>query len=211
MSSPKTPSTKTAIRANVPIPLTEEAIATRFVSFSGLNDDKEHIAIVYGDPAKQDAPLVRIHSECLTGDVFGSQRCDCGEQLHEAQQIMATEGGVLLYLRQEGRGIGLYNKLDAYALQDQGIDTYKANEMLGFDHDARDFTPAIDMLKALNIHSIRLLSNNPHKADELTKMGINVVERVETGVYVNQYNAEYLKAKVEQQDHNIRLDRHDND
>lgn len=207
MPSSKAAPQNTDIRADVPVPLTDKAIATRFVSFTGLNDDKEHIAIVYGEPSKQDAPLVRIHSECLTGDVFGSQRCDCGEQLHEAQQIMATEGGVLLYLRQEGRGIGLYNKLDAYALQDQGIDTYKANEMLGFDHDSRDFTPAIDMLKALDITNIRLLSNNPHKAEDLIKLGINVVERVETGVYVNQYNAEYLKAKVEQQDHKIKLDK----
>lgn len=193
------------IRANVPVPLTEKAVPTRFVSFEGLNDAKEHIAIIYGEPAKQDEPLVRIHSECLTGDVFGSQRCDCGEQLHEAQRIMSAEGGVLLYLRQEGRGIGLYNKLDAYALQDQGIDTYKANEMLGFDHDARDFTPAIDMLKALGITKVRLLSNNPHKADELHQAGIEVTERIETGVYINQYNAEYLKAKVEQQDHKIKI------
>ena len=196
---------KTKVRANVPVPLTEAAIQTRFVSFSGFNDDKEHIAIVYGQPNDQDAPLVRIHSECLTGDVFGSQRCDCGDQLHEAQRIMAAEGGILLYLRQEGRGIGLYNKLDAYALQDQGIDTYKANEMLGFDHDSRDFSPAIDMLKALDITRVRLLSNNPHKADELVAAGIDVTERIETGVYVNQFNAEYLKAKVEQQNHRIKL------
>jgi len=118
---------------------------------------------------------------------------------------MAAEGGVLLYLRQEGRGIGLYNKLDAYALQDQGIDTYKANEMLGFAHDQRDFTPAVDMLTALGLTQIRLLSNNPHKADDLTKAGIKVTERVETGVYVNKHNASYLKAKVEQQDHKIKL------
>lgn len=197
--------TTARVRADVPVPLSEEAISTRFVSFTGFNDDKEHIAIIYGKPNEQDAPLVRIHSECLTGDVFGSQRCDCGDQLHEAQRIMAVEGGVLLYLRQEGRGIGLYNKLDAYALQDQGIDTYKANEMLGFDHDARDFSPAIDMLKALNIHRIRLLSNNPHKADDLISAGIDVAERIETGVYVNQYNADYLKAKVDQQNHKIKF------
>lgn len=205
MPTSKTDLPSANVRADVPVPLTEHAIPTRFVSFSGLNDDKEHIAIIYGEPTKQDSPLVRIHSECLTGDVFGSQRCDCGDQLHEAQRIMAAEGGVLLYLRQEGRGIGLYNKLDAYALQDQGIDTYKANEILGFDHDSRDFTPAIDMLKALGLESVRLLSNNPHKADELSKAGVTVSERVETGVYVNKFNADYLKAKVEQQDHKIDL------
>lgn len=192
-------------RAQVPIPLTEEAIETRFVSFTGLTDDKEHIAILYGVPEQLDAPLVRIHSECLTGDVFASQRCDCGEQLHEAQRLMSVEGGVLLYLRQEGRGIGLYNKLDAYALQDQGIDTYTANEMLGFPHDLRDFTPAIEMLKSLGITKIRLLTNNPHKAKELIQQGIDVVEQVVTGVYVNKHNTEYLKAKVEQQDHRIKL------
>ncbi|MEJ2043965.1 MAG: GTP cyclohydrolase II [Reinekea sp.] len=193
------------IRTEVPIPLTEKTIPTRFVSFEGLSDNKEHIAVIYGHPDQQHAPLVRIHSECLTGDVFGSQRCDCGEQLQEAQRIMSAEGGVLLYLRQEGRGIGLYNKLDAYALQDKGIDTYKANEMLGFDHDLRDFTPAIHMLNALGLHRIRLLTNNPHKAKELTAAGVEVTECVETGVYVNQHNANYLRAKVEQQQHSIKL------
>lgn len=198
------------VRANVPVPLTEHAIETRFISFAGFSDDKEHIAILYGDPTSQASPLVRIHSECLTGDVFGSQRCDCGDQLHEAQRLMSVEGGILLYLRQEGRGIGLYNKLDAYALQDKGIDTYKANEMLGFAHDMRDFQPAIDMLKSLDINSVRLLSNNPHKANDLEAAGITVSERVETGVYVNKYNADYLKAKVDQQEHRINLEDSDN-
>jgi GTP cyclohydrolase II len=119
---------------------------------------------------------------------------------------MSAEGGVLLYLRQEGRGIGLYNKLDAYALQDKGIDTYTANEILGFDHDQRDFTPAIKMLKALNLLRIRLLTNNPHKASDLVAAGIDVIECVETGVYVNQHNADYLRAKVEQQQHKINLE-----
>ncbi|MBU2864485.1 GTP cyclohydrolase II [Reinekea forsetii] len=197
------------IRANVPIPLTDQAVETKFISFSGFSDNKEHIAVLFGQPTEQDAPLVRIHSECLTGDVFGSQRCDCGEQLEEAQRLMSVEGGILLYLRQEGRGIGLYNKLDAYALQDKGIDTYKANEMLGFGHDLRDFGPAIEMLASLNVRRVRLLSNNPHKADELEQAGIEVTERVDTGVYVNKYNAGYLKAKVEQQEHRINLE--DND
>ncbi|WP_320824349.1 GTP cyclohydrolase II [Reinekea sp.] len=193
------------LRTTVPIPLTDQAIASRFVSFSGFTDGKEHIAIIYGAPEEQAAPLVRIHSECLTGDLFGSQRCDCGEQLHEAQRLMAAQGGVLLYLRQEGRGIGLYNKLDAYDLQDRGADTYEANTMLGFAHDQRDFRPAVDMLKALGLERIRLLSNNPHKADQLVAAGIDVSERVDTGVYVNQYNADYLKAKVDQQAHRIDL------
>jgi GTP cyclohydrolase II len=193
------------LRTSVPIPLTDQAIATHFVSFSGFTDGKEHIAIIYGAPEQQDAPLVRIHSECLTGDVFGSQRCDCGEQLQEAQRLMAVQGGVVLYLRQEGRGIGLYNKLDAYDLQDQGMDTYQANEQLGFDHDQRNFAPAVQMLEALGLKRIRLLSNNPHKADELLAAGIEISERVDTGVYVNRHNAGYLKAKVDQQAHRIKL------
>ena len=194
-------------RASVTIPLGEAAVSTRFVSFDHLSDHKEHIAILYGEPESQDAPLVRLHSECLTGDIFGSQRCDCGEQLHEAQRLLSEQGGILLYLRQEGRGIGLYNKLDAYALQDNGIDTYTANEMLGFAHDLRDFRPAADMLKGLGITRIRLLSNNPHKSTQLEEFGIEVVDRMETGVYVNRHNAAYLKAKVDQQAHSIRLDK----
>lgn len=193
-------------RATVTIPLGEASVPTRFVSFNALSDNKEHLAILYGTPEQDETPLVRLHSECLTGDVFGSQRCDCGEQLHEAQRLLADQGGVLLYLRQEGRGIGLYNKLDAYALQDQGIDTYTANEMLGFAHDMRDFKPAADMLKALGITRIRLLSNNPHKASQLEEFGIEVVDRQDTGVYVNRHNAAYLKAKVDQQAHSILLD-----
>lgn len=193
-------------RATVTIPLGEASVPTRFVSFNDLSDNKEHLAILYGTPEQDDTPLVRLHSECLTGDVFGSQRCDCGEQLHEAQRLLADQGGVLLYLRQEGRGIGLYNKLDAYALQDKGIDTYTANEMLGFAHDMRDFKPAAEMLLALGIKRIRLLSNNPHKASQLQDFGIDVVDRQDTGVYVNQHNAAYLKAKVDQQAHTILLD-----
>jgi len=193
-------------RATVTIPLGEASVPTRFVSFNDLSDNKEHLAILYGTPEQDDTPLVRLHSECLTGDVFGSQRCDCGEQLHEAQRLLADQGGVLLYLRQEGRGIGLYNKLDAYALQDKGIDTYTANEMLGFAHDMRDFKPAAEMLLALGIKRIRLLSNNPHKASQLQEFGIEVFDRQDTGVYVNQHNAAYLKAKVDQQAHTILLD-----
>ncbi|WP_428240133.1 GTP cyclohydrolase II [Gynuella sp.] len=193
-------------RAEVVIPLQDIAIPARFISFNGLSDQKEHIAIIFGQPEQQDAPLVRLHSECLTGDVFGSRRCDCGQQLKEAQELMAAQGGVLLYLRQEGRGIGLYNKLEAYRLQDQGIDTYAANEMLGFDHDLRDFGPAVEMLRALNITRLRLLSNNPDKARQLIERNIDVVECVPTGVYVNEHNASYLKAKVDLHKHEINLE-----
>jgi GTP cyclohydrolase II len=193
----------------VPVPTDNTSVNTRFITFSGLTDNKEHIAVIYGEPENQQSPLVRIHSECLTGDVFGSLRCDCGEQLHEAQRRMTQEGGVILYLRQEGRGIGLYNKIDAYVLQDKGIDTYEANSMLGFDHDLRDFTPAIEMLKALNISSIRLLTNNPLKTKELTEAGIAVTECINTGAYVNKFNTNYLKAKVEQKQHKIKIQKTD--
>lgn len=193
------------VRKIVPIPLSREATPARFVTFDGLSDGKEHVAVMYGEPEQQTAPMTRIHSECLTGDVFESQRCDCGEQLREAQTRLTDAGGIILYLRQEGRGIGLYNKLDAYTLQDEGADTYQANEMLGFDHDARDFGPAVEMLMALNITKIRLLSNNPRKVAELTKAGIDVVEHIETGVFLNRHNAAYLKAKVDQQQHRIAL------
>jgi len=196
---------KVAQRAEVTIPLGDKSVPARFLSFEGLSDGKEHIAIVFGDGEEQAAPLVRLHSECLTGDVFGSQRCDCGKQLEEAQKRMAQHGGILLYLRQEGRGIGLYNKLDAYQLQDEGVDTYAANEMLGFDHDLRDFSQAVEMLNAIGVKQVRLLTNNPQKANQLTEKGIDVIECVPTGVFVNTHNASYLKAKVDQHNHKIDL------
>ncbi|WP_380640053.1 GTP cyclohydrolase II [Saccharothrix lopnurensis] len=169
-------------------------------TFGGLVDGLEHLALVF--PGWQGIPLVRLHSECLTGDVFGSARCDCGPQLHEAMGVM-RDGGVILYLRQEGRGIGLYNKLDAYRLQDSGMDTFRANRELDFADDPRDYTCAAQMLSALGIDSIRLLSNNPDKAAQLRRNGVDVVERVPTGVYVNEVNRGYLRAKIEIAGHQI--------
>ncbi len=163
------------------------------------------MAVVLGDPAPGTTPLVRLHSECLTGDVFGSARCDCGPQLREAVERIAERGGVLLYLRQEGRGIGLYNKLDAYALQDQGLDTYAANTALGLPEDARDYTAAAQMLTALGITSLDLLSNNPDKADQLRGLGIDVHDRVPTGVFTTPHNVRYLRAKVLQTQHTLPL------
>ncbi|MDT4942973.1 MAG: cyclohydrolase [Pseudonocardiales bacterium] len=151
--------------------------------------------------------LVRPHSECLTGDVFGSQRCDCGPQLREAVERIAAAGGYLLYLRQEGRGIGLYDKLDAYALQDTGLDTYEANVALGHGADERDYTVAAQMLACLGTTQIALLSNNPDKAAQLTALGITVAERVPTGLYLSRANAGYLATKARRGAHVLELPR----
>ncbi len=171
-------------------------------SFYGLADDREHVAFGLGDWAtamrrKGNAPLVRLHSECLTGDVFGSQRCDCGPQLREAVERITAEGGFLLYLRQEGRGIGLYSKLEAYALQDLGMDTYEANLALGHGEDERDYTVAAQMLRALGVTRISLLSNNPDKARQLGELGVTVTECVATAVHLSPSNAKYLAAKAQ--------------
>ncbi|MFK0402943.1 GTP cyclohydrolase II [Microbacterium sp. NPDC090225] len=183
------------------------------VTFDGLVDGREHLLLGLGDwRAALDraadggpAPLVRPHSECLTGDVFGSQRCDCGPQLREAVERIADEGGFLLYLRQEGRGIGLYAKLDAYALQDSGLDTYEANVALGRGEDERDYTVAAQMLTAVGVDGIRLLSNNPDKARQLEALGIRVTEQVPTGVHLSEANTRYLEAKRDHTAHTIDL------
>ena len=186
-----------AIRTQVRVPLRLPdgyATSALVTSFSGLVDGREHLALRLGSPTA--LPLVRPHSECLTGDVFGSQRCDCGPQLREAVERIATAGGYLLYLRQEGRGIGLYEKLDAYRLQDTGLDTYEANLALGHAADERDYTVAAQMLRALGVSAVSLLSNNPDKAAQLTRLGVTVVTRVPTGVHLSEANAGYLSAKA---------------
>lgn len=183
------------------------------VTFDGLADGREHLLLGLGDWQSAlvraadggSAPLVRPHSECLTGDVFGSERCDCGPQLREAVERIATEGGFLLYLRQEGRGIGLYAKLDAYALQDAGLDTYEANVALGHGEDERDYTVAAQMLTAVGVDGIRLLSNNPDKARQLEALGIRVTEHVPTGVHLSESNTRYLEAKRDHTAHTLDL------
>ncbi|ANS66257.1 GTP cyclohydrolase II [Streptomyces lincolnensis] len=195
-------------RSRVRVPLRFHdgyAVDAELVTFHGLADGQEHVAVVLGDPAPGTTPLVRLHSECLTGDVFGSARCDCGPQLREAVERIADRGGILLYLRQEGRGIGLYNKLDAYALQDQGLDTYAANTALGLPEDARDYTAAAQMLQALGVTTLDLLSNNPDKAEQLRDLGIAVRDRVPTGVFTTAHNVRYLRAKVLQTQHTLPL------
>ena len=198
-------SKKALVRQTVRLPITDGAHNGDFMTFAGLSDAAEHIAVGLGDWRGATAPLVRVHSECLTGDVFGSQTCDCGKQLHEAIGRLAAEGGVLLYMRQEGRGIGLYNKIDAYALQARGFDTFEANRMLNFADDQREFEPAARMLEALGIARVRLLSNNPDKATQLIAHGIDVVETIATGVFENPHNRRYLETKGTKAGHRLPL------
>jgi GTP cyclohydrolase II len=174
-------------------------------TFDGLVDGQEHLALGLGRFREASVPLVRLHSECLTGDVFGSARCDCGPQLRDAVEKITKTGGYLLYLRQEGRGIGLYNKLDAYALQDQGLNTYEANEALGLPSDGRDYAAAAQILRTLGATQIHLLSNNPDKAAQLGRHGIKVRGKVPTGVFVTASNLRYLQTKVAVTGHRIAL------
>lgn len=170
--------------------------------FENNLDDKCHVAVIKGDVKDKENVLVRLHSECLTGDVLGSMRCDCGEQLAAAMKRIEEEGqGVLVYLRQEGRGIGLANKLRAYELQDQGCNTIEANEKLGFPADMRDYRIGAEILKALGVKSVRLLTNNPLKLDGLDEYGIKVVERVPVKIKANPYDKDYLQVKKEQMGH----------
>lgn len=177
--------------ARLPTPIAE------FTMHVFLADGKEHVALVLGDPAGEPAPLVRLHSECLTGDALFSLRCDCGFQLEHALQRIATEQrGVLLYLRQEGRGIGLANKIRAYALQDSGADTVEANAHLGFAADERDYSCAVAMLRELGVQSVRLMTNNPAKIRALEDAGIRVVERLPIECGRNPHNEAYLTTKA---------------
>lgn len=171
--------------------------------YSNTLDDKEHLALVAGEPNGKDDVLVRVHSECFTGDVLGSQRCDCGEQLNRAMQMIARVGvGVVVYMRQEGRGIGLAEKLRAYNLQDDGHDTVEANLLLGHDADARDYTVAALILKELGVDGVRLMTNNPTKIAELDKLGVPVRDRVALNpLMVNENNRSYLITKVERMNH----------
>lgn len=193
-----------SVRNCVSMPL-RNGVQSSFISFSGLVPDAEHFAVRFGEVARGSAPLVRMHSECITGDVFGSMRCDCGAQLAQAVDTLQAAGGILLYLRQEGRGIGLAAKLDAYRLQDAGLDTYAANEALSLPPDARDFACGAHMLRAMGVDKIRLITNNPDKIAQLRRHGIEVVEGLPTGTFVTPHNAKYLKAKVDCAGHSLQL------
>ena len=190
-------------RARLPIAACED---TQIVAFRSVDDTREHIALIIGERGGDRVPLVRLHSECLTGDILGSLKCDCGPQLDAALAAMAAEArdggwGILLYLRQEGRGIGLINKLRAYRLQDQGFDTVDANARLGLPDEARDFPVAARMLELLNAYSIRLMTNNPQKVEALAEAGIDIVERIAHQLPDNPHNHHYLATKRDRSGH----------
>lgn len=169
----------------------------RLHGFEDADTGQEHVAITLGDVVRVSGLLCRVHSECLTGDALFSMRCDCGSQLHTALERIAAEGrGIILYLRQEGRGIGLINKIRAYALQDEGADTVEANERLGFDADLRDYTMCKGMFAHFQVDRIRLMTNNPVKVTALTKLGIEIVERIPLETGHNDHNARYLATKA---------------
>ncbi|HEV8407800.1 MAG TPA: GTP cyclohydrolase II [Sphingomicrobium sp.] len=192
------PSVEIVARAKLPL---ENMPPTQIIAFRASDDGEEHVALLIGAFGGK-PPLVRLHSECLTGDVFGSLKCDCGPQLKEALRIIGeAKGGVLLYLRQEGRGIGLANKVRAYSLQDRGLDTVDSNRRLGFADDERDYAHAGAMLRALGITSVRLLTNNPDKVEGLEQAGIKVTERVAHQMPSNPHNADYLAAKRKKSGH----------
>ncbi len=178
------------------------------VGFEELSTGHDHLALVFGDISGERPVLARIHSECLTGDALFSLRCDCGFQLETTLAYIAEEGrGLLLYHRQEGRNIGLLNKIRAYALQDQGADTVEANYQLGFDADERDFTICADMFKLLGVNTIRLLTNNPQKVNILSKSGINIIARVPLIVGKNPNNANYLATKAIKMGHLLDIEK----
>jgi 3,4-dihydroxy 2-butanone 4-phosphate synthase/GTP cyclohydrolase II len=197
-----------------PLILTRQALARiptdvgefNLCLYSNNLDAKEHLALVMGDAHGKADLLVRIHSECFTGDVLGSRRCDCGPQLRLAMELVAAAGqGMIVYLRQEGRGIGLQSKLRAYNLQDEGYDTVDANLLLGHQADERDYTAAALILTDWRVESIRLMTNNPDKIDNLRQLGVNVTARVPLQVGENDENAQYLKTKVERMRHILNL------
>jgi GTP cyclohydrolase II len=196
------PHVQNRVRTRIPTPHGEFTL----YYYENALEKKEHLALVKGDPVGAVQVLVRVHSECLTGDVFSSLRCDCGDQLERALTLIgAAECGVLIYLRQEGRGIGLMKKLQAYNLQDEGLDTVEANLRLGHQSDERDYGIAAAILKDLKLRSIRLMTNNPKKIEELQQFGVDVVERIAIEIPSNAENEDYLRTKADKMRHLLSL------
>ena len=190
------------VNREIEISLPTEFGDFRMIGFTNMIDDKEHIALVKGEITADNPVMVRVHSECLTGDVFGSFRCDCGPQLAAAMHQIEKEGtGILLYMRQEGRGIGLLNKLRAYKLQEEGFDTVEANHKLGFADDLRDYGIGAQILKDIGVKKMRLLTNNPRKITGLTGHGLEVVERIPIQVPAQKENEQYLQTKIDKLGH----------
>jgi GTP cyclohydrolase II len=192
------------VRAKVPLAYTDNC---EIVMFRPKDGGEEHFCLVFGKTRdsleiSRNNPLVRIHSQCITGDILSSLKCDCGEQLKHSIKLMAnSDEGILIYLAQEGRDIGLLNKLRAYSLQEKGMDTVQANENLGFNDDERFYYPAKEMLSQLNIDQIRLITNNPKKVEHLSNLGINVTERIPIKIKPNKYNKKYLETKSKKSGH----------
>ena len=192
------------VEREVEVPIVTRFGPTRVIAYSVDHEDQQPMAIVWGQLSSAEAPLVRMHSSCFTGDVLESLRCDCGDQLHLAMEMIGQEGvGAVIYLPQEGRGIGLVAKLKAYQLQDQGFDTVEANHKLGFKADMRDYMIGLQILKDLGLSQIRLLTNNPDKIRQLSENGVNVVQKMPLVVGVGEENREYLAAKVDRTGHVI--------
>jgi len=197
------PEVELVTSARVPTPTGEFQLCL----YQAAGDSLEHLALVMGTVRKEEGVLVRLHSECFTGDLLGSLRCDCGEQLRRSLELIADQGrGVLIYLRQEGRGIGLRDKLRAYNLQDEGLDTVDANLALGHQADERDYGSAAAILRQLEVGSIHLMTNNPHKIDSLRTLGVTVLSRIPLQTHATNENAAYLQTKRTRLNHWINLD-----
>jgi 3,4-dihydroxy 2-butanone 4-phosphate synthase/GTP cyclohydrolase II len=200
--------TETHVERVVDIHLPTEIGEFQLYAFKDKNTDQDHLALVKGSWEKDEPILVRVHSSCLTGDIFGSCRCDCGPQLHKAMELIEKEGtGVIIYMNQEGRGIGLVNKLKAYKLQEDGYDTFDANVKLGFKPDERDYGVGAQMLRDLGVSKMKLMSNNPKKRTGLIGYGLEIVENVPLEIKSNEHNENYLQTKKEKFGHNLKLNK----
>ena len=198
--------TESLIERQVEVSLPTEHGEFRLVAYRQIDTNEEHLALVKGTWKKDEAVLTRVHSSCVTGDIFGSHRCDCGPQLHAAMRMIEREGrGVVVYMQQEGRGIGLVNKLRAYKLQEEGHDTVEANRLLGFDSDVRDYGVGAQILHDLGVRRMKLLTNNPRKRTGLIGYGLEIVENVALEITANEHNRSYLLTKKLKMGHHLSL------